>query len=81
MSPLPSRLGAGLVQDGAVDLDATRSAMRLGSWPDEAGDDVDRRALRGQDQVQPAARAFCAMRDADLDLLRRHHHQGPRTRR
>ena len=43
---------------------------------DQAGDHVDRRALRGQDQVDAGgARLLRQARDQLLDLLADHHHQ------
>ena len=79
MSPLPSSFSAPCcVEDGArVDLrrhlerDARRE-VRL----DQAGDDVDRRPLRREDQVDAdRARLLREARDRVLDVLRRHHHQ------
>ena len=72
------RLGAHLVEDGArVDLarHLERDAGRDVGL-DQAGDDVDRRPLRGQDQVDAGgARLLRQPRDQFLDLLADHHHQ------
>ena len=72
------RLRAHLVEDGAridvrrnLERDARRD-VRL----DEAGDHVDRRALRREDQVDArGARLLREPRDQLLDLLADHHHQ------
>ena len=71
-------LGALLVEDGArIDLggDLEGDARRHVGL-DEAGDHVHRRALRREDQMDPArARILREPRDQLLDLLARHHHQ------
>ena len=72
------RLGAHLVEDGArVDLarDLERQARRDVGL-DQAGDDVDARPLRRQDQVHARrARLLRQARDQLLDLLADDHHQ------
>jgi hypothetical protein len=71
-------LGPHLAQDGAAvdlgrDLEADpRGEVRL----DRAGDDIDRRALRGHDEVDAGgARHLRQALDAGLDLLAGDHHQ------
>jgi hypothetical protein len=78
------RLGAHLVEDGArVDLARhlegdTRRDVGL----DEARDDVHRRALGGEDEVDAGrARLLREAGDEFLDLLPDHHHQVGRVRR
>ena len=79
MSPLPEQLlGAVAVENGArIDLrrHAERDARREVGL-DEAGDDVHRRPLRGEQQVDADGaghlRQAC---DGLLDLVARHHHQ------
>ena len=71
-------LGAVAVEDRArVDLrrHAERDASRQIGL-DEARDDVDRGALRGEDQVNPdGAGHLREAADRFLDLVARHHHQ------
>ncbi len=71
-------LGALLAQDGAgIDLagDGEGDARRQVCL-DDAGDDVDRRALRRHDQVDAGgARLLRQALDEELHLLARRHHQ------
>ncbi len=71
-------LGARLVEDGArVDLRGHLQRDPAGEVGlDEAGDDVDRRPLGGEDQVQAGgARLLGEARDRGLDVLGGDHHQ------
>ena len=72
------RLGAHLVEDGArIDLARhLEGNARRDVGLDQAGDDIDARPLRGEDQVDAGgARLLRQARDQFLDLLADHHHQ------
>jgi hypothetical protein len=78
MSPWPSRLSAPLlVEDGArIHLGRDLESDAAGNVGlDEAGDDIHRRPLRGDDHVDAGrTRLLCEAGDQFLDLLADHHH-------
>ena len=70
-APLPSRIVRESIFDAHAERDARRQ-VRL----DQAGDDVHRRPLRREDQVDAdGARHLREARDRLFDLVARHHHQ------